>query len=47
LVYAAAVLAIVHYLWLVKADLAPPLIHAALLAFLLAARFRRPVTADC
>ena len=42
LVYAAAIAAIVHYLWLVKADLAAPLAHAAILAVLLAARWRRP-----
>jgi sulfoxide reductase heme-binding subunit YedZ len=38
LVYLAAVAAIVHYLWLVKADLAPPLAYAALLALLLGLR---------
>jgi len=47
LVYAAAILGIVHYLWLVKADLAPPLLHAALLAVLLASRFGRRHPADC
>ena len=41
LVYVAAVAAIVHYVWLVKADLAPPLAHAALLALLLGLRIRR------
>jgi sulfoxide reductase heme-binding subunit YedZ len=40
LVYVAAVAAIVHYVWLVKADLLPPLVHAALLALLLALRVR-------
>jgi len=40
LVYVAVVLGIVHYLWLVKADLAPPLAHAALVAVLLGYRVR-------
>jgi sulfoxide reductase heme-binding subunit YedZ len=40
LVYAAAVLGVIHYLWLVKADLRPPLAYAALLATLLASRLR-------
>ncbi|NNL67145.1 MAG: sulfoxide reductase heme-binding subunit YedZ [Myxococcales bacterium] len=35
LAYVAAIAAIVHYLWLVKADLLPPLAHAAVLASLL------------
>ena len=38
--YAAGVLGVVHYLWLVKADLLPPLAHAAVLAVLLTARFQ-------
>jgi sulfoxide reductase heme-binding subunit YedZ len=38
LVYVAAAGAIVHYLWLVKADVAPPLAYAAALALLLALR---------
>ena len=38
LVYAAAALAVLHFLWLVKADLAEPLVYAAVLAALLAAR---------
>jgi sulfoxide reductase heme-binding subunit YedZ len=38
-VYAAAVLAVLHFAWLVKADLAEPLVYAALLAALLAARW--------
>jgi sulfoxide reductase heme-binding subunit YedZ len=38
LVFAAAVAAIVHYLWLVKADLLPALVHAAFLAILLGHR---------
>ena len=36
--YVAGVLAVVHFLWLVKADLRAPLIHAAILATLLGAR---------
>ena len=38
LAYVAAIAGVVHYLWLVKADLAPPLAHAALLAALLGYR---------
>lgn len=38
LVYAAAALAVLHFVWLVKADLAEPLVYAAVLAALLAAR---------
>lgn len=38
LVYAIGVLAVLHYLWLVKADLLEPAIYAAVLAALLAAR---------
>jgi methionine sulfoxide reductase heme-binding subunit len=38
LVYAIGVLAVLHYLWLVKADLLEPGIYAAILALLLAAR---------
>jgi len=41
LVYLAAVAAIVHYVWLVKADLAPPLAHGAVLALLLGYRLRQ------
>jgi sulfoxide reductase heme-binding subunit YedZ len=40
LVYLAAGLAVLHFLWLVKADLRPPLVHASILALLLAARLR-------
>lgn len=47
LVYVAAALGIVHYLWLVKADLLPPMLYAAVLALLLAARVRRPRAAGC
>lgn len=38
LVYAAALLAVLHYNWLVKADQRDPLIYAGVLAALLAAR---------
>lgn len=37
-VYAAGALAVLHFIWLVKADLREPLIYAALLAALLGAR---------
>jgi sulfoxide reductase heme-binding subunit YedZ len=46
LVYVSAALVVVHYLWLVKADIQRPLIYGAVLASLLAARvllwFLRP-----
>jgi sulfoxide reductase heme-binding subunit YedZ len=42
LVYPTAVLAVVHYLWLVKADLFEPLLYGAILAVLLLARLRLP-----
>ncbi len=45
--YAAGVLGVVHYIWLVKADLLPPLAHAAVLATLLAARFQGRRRAGC
>lgn len=38
LVYVAAVLAIIHYIWLVKGDLGDPLLYAGILAILLALR---------
>ena len=38
LVYAAAICGALHFLWLVKADLREPLVYAAILAVLLAAR---------
>ena len=38
LVYVAAVAGVVHYLWLVKVDIGPPLIYAGILAVLLGAR---------
>ena len=38
LAYLAAVLGVVHFLWLVKADLLEPLLHAAVLGLLLGAR---------
>jgi sulfoxide reductase heme-binding subunit YedZ len=41
LVYAAAALAVLHFLWLVKKDLTEPLVYAAVLALLLA--FRLPM----
>ena len=41
LVYAAAIAAVVHFVWLVKADLLEPLCYAAALALLLALRLRR------
>ncbi|MBY0398799.1 ferric reductase-like transmembrane domain-containing protein, partial [Myxococcota bacterium] len=48
-VYAAALLAIVHYFWLIKADYRPAWVHAAILAGLLGARvlwrFRRGASA--
>ncbi|UGA39537.1 hypothetical protein JOS77_08715 [Chromobacterium haemolyticum] len=46
LVYPTALLAVVHYWWLVKKDLSQPLIYAAVLALLLGLRlwwrWRRP-----
>ncbi len=44
LVYLAAGLAVLHYLWLVKADLRPPLIYAAILAVLLLLRLPAPLS---
>ncbi len=41
LVYPAAILAVVHYIMMVKADLLEPLIYAAILAVLLGLRFNR------
>lgn len=38
LAYLAAVLAVLHFFWLVKADLLPPAIHAGILAVLLGSR---------
>ena len=38
LVYASACAGVVHYLWLVKADLRPPVLYAAVLALLLGYR---------
>ncbi len=40
LVYPAAILAVVHFWWLVKADLMGPALHALVLAGLLVARWR-------
>ena len=42
LAYVAAGCGIVHYVWLVKADVFVPLLYAALLAGLLATRLRLP-----
>jgi len=41
LVYGAAAGGVIHYAWLVKADLRPPLAYAALLGLLLGARLLR------
>lgn len=41
LVYPAAILAVLHFLWLVKADLREPLVFAAILAALLGLRLHR------
>ena len=38
LVYVAGVLAVIHYLWLVKSDIRVPLVYAAILILLLVAR---------
>lgn len=38
LVYVAAVLAVLHFIWLVKSDLREPLVYAGILALLLGAR---------
>lgn len=46
LVYVAAILAIVHFLWLVKADLTAPLVYGAVLALLLGLRIRLKATAE-
>jgi sulfoxide reductase heme-binding subunit YedZ len=43
LAYVAPVCGVVHYVWLVKADLLAPLVHAALLAALLGLRLARPL----
>ncbi len=40
-VYAAALLGVLHYWWLVKADVLDPLIYALVLIFLLAFRLKR------
>lgn len=47
LVFVAAILAVIHYLWLVKADLLPPLAYASALAVLLAIRMRGRPGAGC
>jgi sulfoxide reductase heme-binding subunit YedZ len=38
LVYLAAILVIIHYVWLVKSDIREPLLYGALVVFLLALR---------
>lgn len=40
LVYASAVLAIIHYVWLVKADIRPPLAFGGIVALLLLLRWK-------
>ena len=40
LIYATALLAALHFIWLVKADLLEPLIYAAVIATLLAYRIQ-------
>jgi methionine sulfoxide reductase heme-binding subunit len=50
LVYVAAPLAVLHYIWLVKADTREPLLYGAILALLLALRlpfFRQRLTTAC
>jgi sulfoxide reductase heme-binding subunit YedZ len=42
LVYPVAILGVLHYAWLVKADLFEPLLYGAVLALLLLARLRVP-----
>lgn len=42
LIYPAALLGVLHYYWLVKADKTPPLIYAAVVLTLLALRIRNP-----
>ena len=44
LVYVAAGLGVLHFVWLVKADLAEPLAYAVVLAALLATRLRRQLS---
>lgn len=46
LVYVAALFAVLHFLWLVKADLRRPLIYGTAIAVLLAARIPRIVKAE-
>lgn len=42
LIYPAALLAVLHYYWLVKADTRPPLVYAGIVAVLLLMRVRAP-----
>jgi sulfoxide reductase heme-binding subunit YedZ len=47
LVYGVALLAVIHYIWLVKSDVREPLIYGAVLVLLLAVRvppLRRAIT---
>jgi sulfoxide reductase heme-binding subunit YedZ len=44
LIYPAAILGAIHYLWLVKADTRAPLIYLAILLALLAFRLRMPAS---
>jgi sulfoxide reductase heme-binding subunit YedZ len=44
LIYPAAILGSIHYLWLVKADTRTPLIYLAILLALLAFRLPRPAS---
>ena len=44
LVYVSAALGALHYFWLVKADVRPPLIYAAIIAILLGFRFYKART---
>jgi sulfoxide reductase heme-binding subunit YedZ len=41
-VYVIAILGIIHYIWLVKADILEPAVYAAILAALLLLRLRKP-----
>jgi hypothetical protein len=44
--YASAILAVIHYLWLVKADIRKPLEYGTVLAFLLIESSKNCVLAD-
>ena len=45
-VYVIGILGVVHYIWLVKADLLEPLIYSSVLALLLGFRIWRAVGSD-